>query len=544
MTTDRHERTTPGASPSRALPALLLSVAGAELLLNLGRLPVWGSEGRWGCIVRAMLRSGNLFSPRIGTGPYWDKPLLSYWQALPGAALLGDASRFAIRLPSALWALALLALTVDLARRWHGARAALFSGLVLAGTWGFVNWGRNAQVEMTNAAVILLVIALLLRAMDDGGTRWLLAAGVAAGLGANMKGLPAIAVPVACVGLLAASRWSAGRLGPWRGVLLATVACLLAFAVIPLWACALDRSWEPLALAWRENVVRALAPFDHTDPWWTYLVRVFDLAAPWSLLLPLAVVHAVRRRGGPRDEPQPPASGRDGTLPRELVLGAGVLLVFTLSGSRRSYYLLPILPFVAILVGRLLDDVVRGEAGALAHRMLRALGLLLGALFAALLPGLWVWRAVRPETLPEGSDELVPALAALAIVGVVQLVCALRRRWPALVAAQLGVWLVYAALVVPWMADHSVSAQASAALASDPRPCAFLRVDEARLLYELDRSLPVLPDLDAAHAWAQAQQGLVIARSDEPVDAARWTVALRGDHWQALSSLPATRPAR
>ena len=48
--------------------------------------------------------------PRIGTTLYWDKPLLSYWQALPGAALLGDASRFAIRLPSALWALALLAL--------------------------------------------------------------------------------------------------------------------------------------------------------------------------------------------------------------------------------------------------------------------------------------------------------------------------------------------------------------------------------------------------------------------------------------------------
>ena len=85
-------------------------------------------------------------------------------------------------------------------------------------------------------------------------------------------------------------------------------------------------------------------------PDWTRSIRVrytllystvlFGLAAPWAILLPAALIQAhARRSRGDRFA---------------LAYFWAVFLFFTLSSSRRSYYLLPILPAAALLIGRLL----------------------------------------------------------------------------------------------------------------------------------------------------------------------------------------------
>ena len=97
---------------------LLLGFAVLILSAHLGLPPLWGSEGRWAVIARFMLRSKDLFSPMLGIHDYWDKPLLSYWQILPFAYANGDVNEFTARIPSVIWAVVMLFLTHNLAKRW------------------------------------------------------------------------------------------------------------------------------------------------------------------------------------------------------------------------------------------------------------------------------------------------------------------------------------------------------------------------------------------------------------------------------------------
>src|SRR5262249_476513 len=137
--------------------------------------------------------------------------------------------------------------------------------------------------------------------------------------------------------------------------------------------------------------------FDHRGPIYLYLYVIFALAAPWSALLPAALleVHQRRRVG---DEP---ARGDRFAL----VYFWATFVFFTISGSRRSYYLLPILPAVALLIARSL--VVQEFRSLWARRLLWfgfgivALGTV-GAIIAVLLPaGLLPQRLAALPPIPE-----------------------------------------------------------------------------------------------------------------------------------------------
>ena len=124
---------------------LLLGFAVFILSANLGLPPLWGSEGRWAVIARSMLRSGDLLSPVLGTHDYWDKPLLSYWQILPLSYINGDVSEFTARFPSVVWAVVMLLLTHNLAKRWFGEQTALVSVGLLATTYFFCILGAQCS---------------------------------------------------------------------------------------------------------------------------------------------------------------------------------------------------------------------------------------------------------------------------------------------------------------------------------------------------------------------------------------------------------------
>ena len=105
-------------------------------------------------------------------------------------------------------------------------------------------------------------------------------------------------------------------------------------------------SQKGLAMVYRENVVRFFHPFDHRGPIYLYVYVIFGLMAPWSALLPAALVetHSLRHA-----DAEPARADRFA-----LVYFWATFIFFTLSGSRRSYYILPILPAAAILVARTL----------------------------------------------------------------------------------------------------------------------------------------------------------------------------------------------
>src|SRR5262249_8085493 len=142
-------------------------------------------------------------------------------------------------------------------------------------------------------------------------------------------------------GLRGRKRWLLHWATP-VGILLALVVYFVPFLL------AANRSiaGDGLGMVFRENLQRFFAPHNHRGPVYLYAYVIFALAAPWSLLLPAALVQA-HRAGN---------SGRRFML----VFFWATFAFFTLAASRRSYYLLPILPAVALLIAHLLS-LRRGE---------------------------------------------------------------------------------------------------------------------------------------------------------------------------------------
>ncbi len=85
-------------------------------------------EAHYAELTREMLRRGSWLVPLLDGRPFIDKPVLFHWLQALSVGLLGE-SEFAVRLPTALAALAVIATT-----RWLGA--ALFEAEI--GTWGAV----------------------------------------------------------------------------------------------------------------------------------------------------------------------------------------------------------------------------------------------------------------------------------------------------------------------------------------------------------------------------------------------------------------------
>ena len=372
----------------RLLAGLVLAGAAALYFARLGDRALWSEELRWAEIPREMACSGDLFWPTINAQTYYDKPLGSYWLVLAAARLTGGVNELSARLPSAVAGVVAVGLLIALTRRFTADdRVAALAGAVLATSYGFVFFARTASTDVETVAGVLA--ALWVGTGTDG--RWsgwrTLAFWLVMAATSLTKGLLGFALPLLVLGcyhtfavpggggagIAGWARAAVGRngwlLNPWT--LLA--APLAAAAFLAPFAASVSQtgSAEGLGMVWRENVRRFFDAHNHRGPVYLYTYVILGLLAPWSLLLPAALVRAHQARGrGDRFA---------------LAFFWAVFAFFTLSSSRRSYYLLPVLPAAAMLVAR----VVFAEATELGTwaRRLRTAGYVLtvsGAIAAGL----------------------------------------------------------------------------------------------------------------------------------------------------------------
>jgi 4-amino-4-deoxy-L-arabinose transferase-like glycosyltransferase len=336
---------------SNAAEPVFWLFAAAALFMFLGRNALWGSEDRWAEITREMMMTGDLLHPAINWRVYFDKPQLSYWFILPWARLFG-LTEFAVRVPSALAALAGLFGTMKLADRLFGRDCSFLSGWMLLSCHGYFFWGRTAAADMANTAAVVLAVAWFLY-LEERPAFWkYLVFYLIVFCGALTKGLPAVAVPAAmlCWHLLNHKRWLkhlnfANFFALVLGVAV-YLAPFLAASYIPPAGGLLQPAGEVLTgleLVWRENFVRAFNAFDHRDPFYSYLYNLPRILLPWAPFFAAALVAAA-------------ASWRRlEESCRELFVG--ILLVFVMfscSTSRRWYYILPLAPFCIVLTSAMI----------------------------------------------------------------------------------------------------------------------------------------------------------------------------------------------
>ena len=113
---------------------MLLAFASVVIFVGLGRAPLWDyDEASYAQITHGMLEHQAWISQEYFHGPFLEKPPLYAWLAAGSARVFGEGE-FALRLPSALAGIALVAATLALTYALTQSMfAALLAGCVLLG---------------------------------------------------------------------------------------------------------------------------------------------------------------------------------------------------------------------------------------------------------------------------------------------------------------------------------------------------------------------------------------------------------------------------
>jgi 4-amino-4-deoxy-L-arabinose transferase-like glycosyltransferase len=342
-------------------PSLAARVAWIVLILatlyicyfyNLGAIGFVGpDEPRYAWIARDIVETGDWITPRLYGQPWFEKPVLYYWEAAFTFKLFG-VSEAAARFPSALSALFATLAMAWLAWRLYGKETALWLLLLLPTTFGMIGFSHAAATDMpfsgmlTIAMVCAAVIVGLLRNDDTPilpRTPWfaLILFGFFLGLAVLAKGPAAIVLSGGAVLLWAifTKRWR----GAFRCLHPLAIASFCVIA-LPWYIVCAGRNPEFLRIFLVEhNFKRYLTPeFQHIQPFWFYFPILLLAVFPWTLLLLFSLIDGLRSyfRGNRFSQ-------------QTLFLVCWplfCLFFFTISKSKLPGYILPAIPPLALLL--------------------------------------------------------------------------------------------------------------------------------------------------------------------------------------------------
>jgi 4-amino-4-deoxy-L-arabinose transferase-like glycosyltransferase len=319
---------------------MLLLVMVFLLFWSLGARGLWAAEGRWAEITRNMLLTKDIFHPTIGGEPYFDKPLLTYWFISIIAALSGVLNELVVRIPSAVAGMLSIWATVRLGTRLWSAQVGRIAGWIFLTTYAFLFWSRTGTAETENLAAIILAVAWYWARRDRPNFTTFLVFYLIVFIGALTKGLTSVVVPVLVImpDVIKEKRWRAF----FKPVHFLALTLAIGLYLAPFIIASLTRpenySSSGLALVFQENIQRFFRPFDHKGPFYLYFYALPILLLPWAPLFLGAFVGLIK------NFKQLDSNTR--WLIKAIIL---IFLFFSLSGSRRDYYILPIIPFCALL---------------------------------------------------------------------------------------------------------------------------------------------------------------------------------------------------
>jgi 4-amino-4-deoxy-L-arabinose transferase-like glycosyltransferase len=327
--------------------------------------------------VREMNTRGSWLLPYQNGVPYSEKPAFYYWTMAATTPFTGgDVHPGALRVPSVVSGAFLVFGATLLAGFAGGRREALFAGAVTAVS-PLVFWqAQFIQIDALFTALLFAAfVAQMLVELDAGRRgRWVWAFHLLLPLAVLTKGPLAIVL----TGLVALVRCALARsvrpvldLRPFRGV-------LVFVALVVPWYWFATRAGGPeytYDLIVKQNWVRFFHAFDHIQPWWFYLEKMWGDFAPWTL--PAVVAPFTLRSSG--------LLSRRPELKWSLTVVLTVLVFLSTSDSKQGKYLLVVYPFAAVLLAAAACEWERRAGRGL--RLFRGYvlfvaGLLLGAALA------------------------------------------------------------------------------------------------------------------------------------------------------------------
>ena len=430
---------------SGAIPLIVL--AGLLFFPGLGARDFWApGEPIYGEVIRVMYEKGNWLVPTLNGQIYADKPVLYFWLALLISQIAGGVSEWTVRMPAALGGVGLVLTTYQFGKTFYDRQTGFLAGIMLA-TCSRVFWeSRFLRLDTLLAFFLLLGFFCFMKALlGKGGKHFFLLGYACFALATLTKGPIGIGLPgLAILSFIALS-------GRWRALkdMRLVPGAVLVMALIGPWLLALHLRHEDQWLhdfIWIHNVQNyALEPIGHIRPFYYYFLNLPPDFLPWTVLLPGAIIFYY-----PWVDRKNPASAA------LFCWFAAIFVFFSFSKSKIAYYLLPLLPAVAIFAANYLKVLISGDAlrGVHWRCTLALLYILAVTLFVSAFATPFVAYRLERALLPWAAP-----VAAVLLVGSTLMIVGLKRKKLQLflgsfVALFVGVSVVMSVGVLPYFDRH------------------------------------------------------------------------------------------
>jgi len=316
----------------------LLSAAILLFFINLGGLPLrdW-DEGTVAQVAREIWRSpaANWLHPTtLGGEPYLNKPPLIHWLIALTYAI-GGVNEWTSRLPGALLTALGVPILYSIGREiFHCRTPAVFSALVYLAMLPVARHGRLAMLDGAVVSFFLFTVWCLLRSRRN--LRYCLGVGIGLGLIGLTKGI--VGLLLGAIALLFLF-WDTPRLLSswylWGGMAIGSLP-VVAWYAAQWWhygqqftdRAVVDQSFSRI---WQ-------AVENHQQPPWFYLLEILKYNFPWLIFLPNGLRYTWNHRNW-------------SWAKLILVWSGGYLLAISLMGTKLPWYVLPIYPAIALIVG-------------------------------------------------------------------------------------------------------------------------------------------------------------------------------------------------
>ncbi len=456
-------------------------------------------ETRYAAVAWEMWLRHDFLVPHLNGETYSHKPPLLFWLMQLSWGLFG-VNDWSLRLVSPLFSLASLYLSGAVAcALWPDRKqTSVLTPLLLLGSFFWMVYSTLTMFDMLLAFFVLLAIFSLLKLVASrlSPLYWLLL-GVAIGGGVLSKG-PVILLHILPVALLA-PWWCAVDVQwkRWYGGLGAAI--LLGAAIALCWAIPAGTAGGGAyqkAIFLGQTSGRIVKSFAHQLPWWWYLEVLPLLLLPWLFCKPLWAGCSKLSR-------------QDSGIRFCLAWLIPVFVAFSLVSGKRIHYLLPLVPALALIMARALDEIATSQCWLRAHMTIMAIFGLLGVALI-LLP--WL----RPDLLaisPIWGSFL--AISAV-VLGVSKANTVLDTVFKTCVMSVVAVIAISGSFfeIKAGRYDTKPAAQAIAALMAENSPIAFYGSKyhgQYHFAGRLKQPFSVIASSEELTAWAkQNQAGFII----------------------------------
>ena len=309
-----------------------------------------------------MKESGAWLTPTYNGLAYLDKPAFYFKAVALSLAAFGD-NETAARLPSAMFGLALLAITFVFCRCVHGTRCAVMAVIIIATMPLYVVFSRTIIFDIALALFVSAAIFAGYRAEEcEGRSRrnWYLLGALSAGLATLVKGPVGFLIPGLVLFIFHRVE---GQRGVWKRFF-TPLNLLVFFGVTLPWFIGLSLQHPdfPHYGLIEESFHRfTTTAFHRSQPFYFYALIVAGLFLPWSFILPEAGMAAWKNKKS--------MSSADRLC---LVWSVVVIIFFSLSKSKLPGYILTVTVACGILMARFFEHALKKRSGKAARIVGRA----------------------------------------------------------------------------------------------------------------------------------------------------------------------------